>query len=233
MRRGQGLAAHRRTVPAARTARHSTEAVGGRRYGARYDPRSPLWSASAPQRTPATRTLTGLFDSCGRRCAQGRRAHSGAGDQPARAGIRAHPRRSGQAPDGGRRFRFSIDFAGHDLPWPWSGDHPDSFALAPDDTLAGLVAAYQAGAPVPPLRSRAPRSTTAPEPKATPSRFGRARAHEPGDRKALRHLDHLRESFDGQAGEQPLRLVHRRVSGDSGVLSCSGQGQGRGHSVGR
>jgi hypothetical protein len=43
------------------------------------------------------------------------------------------------------RFWFSIDFAGDDLPHPWSDDDPHGgFRLAPDDTLDRLVAAYEA-----------------------------------------------------------------------------------------
>ena len=109
---------------------------------------------------------------------------------------------------GVERFWFSIDFAGHDLPWPWSGDHPDSFALAPDDTLAGLVAAYQA---------ECARSAAAIEGAVLDDR---ARAE--GNSFTLRfalghmiqetarhcgHLDLLRESIDGQAGEQPAHFV--------------------------
>lgn len=46
---------------------------------------------------------------------------------------------------GVERFWFSIDFAGLDLPYPWpDDDRHGAFALAPGDTVAGLVAAYQA-----------------------------------------------------------------------------------------
>lgn len=45
---------------------------------------------------------------------------------------------------GVERFWFSIDFANIDLPYPWPEDDPHgAFPLAPDDTLANLVAAYQ------------------------------------------------------------------------------------------
>lgn len=44
---------------------------------------------------------------------------------------------------GVERFWFSIDFAGADLPWPWTEEHPDgNFVLAETDTLAGIVADY-------------------------------------------------------------------------------------------
>jgi hypothetical protein len=46
---------------------------------------------------------------------------------------------------GVERFWFSIDFAGLDMPHPWpDDDRHGAFALAPGDTVAGLVAAYQA-----------------------------------------------------------------------------------------
>lgn len=46
---------------------------------------------------------------------------------------------------GVERFWFSIDFAGHDLPFPWPEDDPHgAFPLEPGDTVAGLVAAYEA-----------------------------------------------------------------------------------------
>ena len=44
---------------------------------------------------------------------------------------------------GVERFWFSIDFAGADLPWPWTAEHPDgNFVLAETDTLAGIVDDY-------------------------------------------------------------------------------------------
>jgi len=46
---------------------------------------------------------------------------------------------------GTERFWFSIDFAGLDVPWPWTDDDPHgNFRLATTDTLAGLLAAYEA-----------------------------------------------------------------------------------------
>ncbi|NUT35734.1 MAG: DinB family protein [Hamadaea sp.] len=46
---------------------------------------------------------------------------------------------------GVERFWFSIDFAGADLPWPWPEDDPHGgFRPAPADTLASIVADYQA-----------------------------------------------------------------------------------------
>jgi hypothetical protein len=103
---------------------------------------------------------------------------------------------------GVERFWFSIDFAGHDLPWPWTDDQPDSFALAPDDTLAGLVAAY---------RAECARSSAAIEGAALDDR-ARAEGNSFTLRYALAHmiqetarhcghLDLLRESIDGQTGQ--------------------------------
>jgi hypothetical protein len=38
-------------------------------------------------------------------------------------------------------MRFSIDFAGADLPWPWPEDDPHgNFPLTAEDTLHGIVA---------------------------------------------------------------------------------------------
>lgn len=44
---------------------------------------------------------------------------------------------------GVERFWFSIDFAGQDLPWPWTDEDPHgNFRLTGDDTLAQIVADY-------------------------------------------------------------------------------------------
>ena len=44
---------------------------------------------------------------------------------------------------GVERFWFSIDFAGRDVPWPWSDDDPHgNFRLGATDTLADIVAQY-------------------------------------------------------------------------------------------
>ncbi len=41
------------------------------------------------------------------------------------------------------RFWFSIDFADHDVDWPWTDDDPHgAFALAVDDTIVDLIARY-------------------------------------------------------------------------------------------
>ena len=44
---------------------------------------------------------------------------------------------------GTERFWFSIDFAGLDVPWPWTDeDMHGNFAIEPGDTLADIVAVY-------------------------------------------------------------------------------------------
>lgn len=45
---------------------------------------------------------------------------------------------------GVERFWFSIDFAGADLPWPWSDDNPHgNFPILPGETIDELIAAYE------------------------------------------------------------------------------------------
>ncbi|BCJ73394.1 hypothetical protein CS0771_29380 [Catellatospora sp. IY07-71] len=105
---------------------------------------------------------------------------------------------------GVERFWFGIDFAGLDLPWPWSAEQPHGgFPLAPDDTLADIVAAYE---------TECARSRTVAEGAADLDE----RAHGEGNSFTLRyalthmieetarhcgHLDLMRESIDGQAGQ--------------------------------
>src|SRR3954469_14092561 len=44
---------------------------------------------------------------------------------------------------GTERFWFSIDFAGLDVPWPWTdGDLHSNFRIDPGDTVATVVAGY-------------------------------------------------------------------------------------------
>lgn len=104
---------------------------------------------------------------------------------------------------GVERFWFSIDFAGHDLPHPWPEDDPHgAFPLEPDDTVAGLLAAYEAECE----RSR----------RAIAGADLGARARGEGMEFVLRyalthlieetarhcgHLDLLRESIDGSRGQ--------------------------------
>jgi hypothetical protein len=104
---------------------------------------------------------------------------------------------------GVERFWFSIDFAAHDVPLPWpEDDRHGCFALEPGDTLAGLVAAYEAECE----RSR----------RAVADAGLDDRARAPGMDFNLRwaythlieetarhcgHLDLLRERIDGRTGE--------------------------------
>ncbi|MEV6968329.1 DinB family protein [Hamadaea sp. NPDC051192] len=103
---------------------------------------------------------------------------------------------------GVERYWFSIDFAGHDLPEPWSAENSGAFAVEPGDTLADLVAAYRAEC----ARSNA----------AVADADLDERAHADGNSFTLRyafahmieetarhcgHLDLLRESIDGQTGQ--------------------------------
>jgi hypothetical protein len=104
---------------------------------------------------------------------------------------------------GVERFWFSIDFAGADLPWPWTDDDPHgSFPLAPGDTLAGIVSAYLAECD----RSRraiagAPLDDLARGPDMHFNlRYALAHMIEETARHCG-HLDLLRERIDGQRGE--------------------------------
>jgi len=104
---------------------------------------------------------------------------------------------------GVERFWFSIDFADHDLPWPWSEQEPHGgFRLDPDDTLAELVEAYQAEC----ARSSAAIADAALDDRARAEgnsftlRYALAHMIEETARHCG-HLDLLRESIDGQTGE--------------------------------
>jgi hypothetical protein len=104
---------------------------------------------------------------------------------------------------GAERFWFSIDFAGLDLPYPWPEDDPHgAFPLAPEDTLAGLVAAYVAECE----RSRESVSGASLDDKARgPDMHFRLRyalAHMIEETaRHCGHLDILRESIDGRTGQ--------------------------------
>lgn len=103
---------------------------------------------------------------------------------------------------GVERFWFSIDFAGHDLPWPWTDDAPGAFALVPGDTLAGLVDAYRAEC----ARSAAVVAGAGLDDRAKADgetftlRYALVHMIEETARHCG-HLDLLRESIDGQNGE--------------------------------
>jgi hypothetical protein len=104
---------------------------------------------------------------------------------------------------GVERFWFSIDFAGMDLPWPWSESDPHgNFGLADGETTAGLVSAYLdecqhsrgaiAGAD---LESRAQGQDM-----QFTLRYALVHMIEETARHCG-HLDLLRERIDGQTGE--------------------------------
>ena len=101
------------------------------------------------------------------------------------------------------RFWFSIDFAGSDLPWPWTDDDPHgNFRLAADDTLAGVVAEYASECE----RSRqAIAGASLDDPARGPDmaftlRYALAHMIEETARHCG-HLDLMRESIDGETGE--------------------------------
>ena len=104
---------------------------------------------------------------------------------------------------GVERFWFSIDFAGADLPWPWSDEEPHgNFPLADGDTLAALVEQYVTEC----ARSRAAIAGSElddlarGEGMAFTLRYALAHMIEETARHCG-HLDLLREAIDGQTGE--------------------------------
>lgn len=104
---------------------------------------------------------------------------------------------------GTERFWFSIDFADLDVPWPWSDDDPHgNFKLAKADTLAGLVADYEAEC------ERSRRAIAGHELDAVARSEGMtftlryAVAHMIEETaRHCGHLDLLRESIDGVRGQ--------------------------------
>ena len=82
----------------------------------------------------------------GHRGQQGRRPQRRTGVQRGRSAVDADAGWARQASDRHRAVsRFSIDFAGADLPHPWPDDDMHgAFAIEDGDTLPGLVAAYVA-----------------------------------------------------------------------------------------
>ena len=101
------------------------------------------------------------------------------------------------------RFWFTIDFAGSDTEWPWTDDDPHgNFPLSPDDTLAAIVATYRAEC----ARSRQIVAGADLEDLAQGEdmtfnlRYALTHLIEETGRHAG-HLDLLRESIDGTAGE--------------------------------
>ncbi|HZX05715.1 DinB family protein [Kribbella sp.] len=104
---------------------------------------------------------------------------------------------------GVERFWFAIDFAGLDVEWPWSEEDPHGcFPIDPGDTVDGLLAAYRAEC----ARSREIVAGASFDDQARSEgmtftlRYAVAHLIEETARH-LGHLDLLRESTDGQAGE--------------------------------
>lgn len=104
---------------------------------------------------------------------------------------------------GVERFWFSIDFAGHDLSWPWTDDDPHgAFQLNDNETLAEVVASYQAEC----ARSREVIAQADLDDRARSDgmnftlRYALAHMIEETARHCG-HLDLIREAIDGQRGE--------------------------------
>jgi hypothetical protein len=104
---------------------------------------------------------------------------------------------------GTERFWFSIDFADLDVPWPWTDeDLHGNFAIAPDDTLVDLVAAYLDEC----AKSRRAIADSALEDRARGPqmsftlRYALLHMIEETSRHCG-HLDLLRERIDGQVGQ--------------------------------
>ena len=104
---------------------------------------------------------------------------------------------------GVERFWFSIDFASHDLPWPWpDDDQHGNFRREPADTLARIVADYLAECD----RSRSAIAGAGLDDRARGEgmtfNLRHAIAHMVEETaRHCGHLDLLRESIDGQVGE--------------------------------
>jgi len=101
------------------------------------------------------------------------------------------------------RFWFSVDFAGADVPWPWTDENPHgNFPLAPGDTLAGIVEEYLA-------ECERSRQAIAGADLDDPARgegmtfnLRYALAHMVEETaRHCGHLDLMRERIDGQTGE--------------------------------
>ncbi len=104
---------------------------------------------------------------------------------------------------GTERFWFSIDFAAADVAWPWTDDDPHGdFEVLPGETLAGIVAGYQAECD----RSRRVIAGAAPDDMAQGAgmdfnlRYAVAHMIEETARHCG-HLDLLRERLDGAVGQ--------------------------------
>lgn len=104
---------------------------------------------------------------------------------------------------GVERFWFGIDFAGLELPWPWTDEDPHgAFQLEEGETLADVVAGYQAECE----RSRELAAKADLDDRARSDgmnftlRYALAHMIEETARHCG-HLDLIREAIDGQRGE--------------------------------
>jgi uncharacterized damage-inducible protein DinB len=104
---------------------------------------------------------------------------------------------------GVERFWFSIDFAGTDVAWPWTEEDPHgNFRPGKDETLAGIVAGYDAEC----QRSRQVTASAGLDDVARAEgmsftlRYALVHMIEETARHCG-HLDLLRESIDGATGE--------------------------------
>ncbi len=104
---------------------------------------------------------------------------------------------------GTERFWFSIDFAAADVAWPWTDDDPHgAFEVFPGETLAGIVADYEAEC----ARSRLVVAGAAFDDPAQGAgmhfnlRYALAHMIEETARHCG-HLDLLRERLDGSVGQ--------------------------------
>lgn len=104
---------------------------------------------------------------------------------------------------GAELFWFSIDFAGMDIPWPWTSEDPHgNFPLEPGDTLAGIVEGYVRECE---RSRRVIEGASLDDPAKGPGmtftlRYALAHMVEETARHCG-HLDLLRERIDGQTGE--------------------------------
>lgn len=104
---------------------------------------------------------------------------------------------------GTERFWFSVDFAGLDVPWPWTDDDPHgNFRLAETDTVAGLVAEYAAECERSRQAIAGHHLDTVARSEGMDFTLRYALAHMIEETaRHCGHLDLLRESIDGAAGE--------------------------------
>lgn len=104
---------------------------------------------------------------------------------------------------GTERFWFSIDFAGLDVPWPWTDDDPHgNFRLAETDTVGGLVAEFEAECERSRQAIAGHQLDTVAQSEGMDFTLRYALAHMIEETaRHCGHLDLLRESIDGATGE--------------------------------